>query len=105
VSLVPLLRGGDALDREALFWHYPHYSNQGGMPGGAIRAGDWKLIESFEDGHAQLYNLSDDLEREDLAEEHPDRIAALREKLHAWYGEVGAKFLEAKPGGPEPWRP
>ncbi|HUG89890.1 MAG TPA: sulfatase [Planctomycetaceae bacterium] len=106
VSLVPLLRGGKSLDREPLYWHYPHYSNQGGMPGGAIRAGDWKLIERFEDGRVQLYNLAADIgERQDLAGKHPDRVAALREKLHVWYREVDAKFLEAKPGGPEPWRP
>ena len=106
VSLAPLLRGGSSLDRDALYWHYPHYSNQGGMPGGAIRAGDWKLIERFEDGRVQLYNLAKDIgEQRELAGEHPDQVAALRDKLHAWYAEVDAKFLEAKPGGPEPWRP
>ena len=44
-SLVPLLRGGATAEREAIYWHYPHYSNQGGFPGGAVRMGDWKLIE------------------------------------------------------------
>jgi arylsulfatase A-like enzyme len=125
LSLVPLLRGGNSLgatdgppaaqspetspthaQRDALYWHYPHYSNQGGIPGGAIRSGDWKLIERFEDGRVQLYNLADDLgEQTDLADRHPDRVAALRDKLHAWYHIVDAKFLQPHPDGPDPWRP
>jgi arylsulfatase A-like enzyme len=107
VSLAPLLRGGASLDREAIYWHYPHYSNQGGFPGGAVRMGDWKFVERYEDGRAHLYNLADDLgERNDLAEREPERAAAMRRKLHAWYEEVGAKFLEPKtPDGPMPWRP
>ena len=106
VSLAPLLRGDGKLDREGLYWHYPHYSNQGGFPGGAVRMGDWKLIERFEDGRVHLYNLREDLgERNDLADRHPDRVAEMRAKLHAWYKQVGAKFLQPKPGGPDPWRP
>jgi arylsulfatase A-like enzyme len=106
VSLVPLLKGGDSLPRDTLFWHYPHYSNQGGFPGGAIRSGDWKLIERFEDGRVHLYNLREDLgERNDLAERHPDRVADMRTRLHDWYRDVDAEFLRAKPDGPEPWRP
>ena len=106
VSLVPLLRGGKRLDRDAIYWHYPHYSNQGGFPGGAIRMGDWKLIERFEDGRVHLYNLADDLgERHDLAAKQPERVAAMRKKLHAWYIDVDAKFLQPKGNGPMPWRP
>jgi len=106
LSLVPLLRGGKRLQREAVYWHYPHYSNQGGFPGGAIRMGDWKLIERFEDGRTHLYNLRRDVgERNDLAERDPDRVARMRARLHAWYQQVDAKFLQPKPGGPEPWRP
>ncbi len=56
-SLVPVLRGSGMLRRDALFWHYPHYSNQGGKPGGAIREGDFKLIEWYEDGRVELYDL------------------------------------------------
>ena len=105
-SLAPLLSGSGRLDREALFWHYPHYSNQGGFPGGAIRMGDWKLIERFEDGRVHLYNLKEDIgERHDLAEKHPERVAAMRRRLHEWYRQVDAKFLRPKPDGPEPWRP
>ncbi len=106
VSLVPLLRGGDVVERDAIYWHYPHYANQGSFPGGAVRMGDWKLIERFEDGQVHLYNLKDDLgERTDLAAKDPDRVAAMRSRLHAWYKQVGAKFLRAKPNGPEPWQP
>jgi arylsulfatase A-like enzyme len=94
------------LGRDALYWHYPHYSNQGGFPGGAIRMGDYKLIERYEDGRVHLYNLAEDIgEREDLAEQFPERVQAMRQRLHAWYTEVDAKFLEPLPDGPEPWRP
>ena len=107
VSLVPLLKGVEAIDRDALYWHYPHYSNQGGIPGGAIRMGDWKLIERYEDGRAHLYNLKDDIgEANDLAKAEPERVKAMRAKLHAWYPTVDAKFLEPKTeGGEMPWRP
>jgi arylsulfatase A-like enzyme len=106
VSLVPLLKGSGTLGRDALFWHYPHYSNQGGFPGAAIRLGHYKLIERFEDGRLHLYDLDSDLgERNDLAGQMPERVRQMRDRLHAWYREVDAKFLQPKPGGPEPWRP
>lgn len=101
ISLVPILRGG-SISRDALYWHYPHYSNQGGIPSGAIRMGDWKLIERYEDGRVHLYNLKNDIgELDDLALSHPNRVQAMREQLHDWYREVDAKFLQAK----DPWRP
>jgi arylsulfatase A-like enzyme len=106
VDLMPLLKGGDELKREALYWHYPHYSNQGGFPGGAVRMGDFKLVERFEDGKTHLYDLSKDVgERKDIADKHPEKVADMRKKLHAWYKEVDAKFLQAKGKGPKPWRP
>jgi arylsulfatase A-like enzyme len=106
VSLVPILKGQGQLDREAIYWHYPHYSNQGGFPGGAVRMGDYKLIERYEDGRVHLYNLAKDIgEREDLAEQMPEKVQAMRQRLHAWYAEVDAKFLEPQPDGPAPWRP
>jgi arylsulfatase A-like enzyme len=106
-SLVPLLKGNKTLDRDALFWHYPHYSNQGGIPGGAIRVGDYKLIERFEDGQTHLYDLKADIgERNDLAATMPDRVASMKSRLHTWYRNVDAKYLQPKRAGSEsPWRP
>lgn len=106
VSLVGVLKDEEGLFRQ-LFWHYPHYSNQGGFPGGATRDGDWKLIERYEDGRTHLYNLADDIgEQNDLAAQMPDRVRHMRECLHDWYGTVNARFLEpATPNGPQPWRP
>lgn len=102
LSLVPELTGKGSIQREALYWHYPHYSNQGGIPSGAIRMGDWKLIERYEDGRLHLYNLKDDIgELIDLAEKEPTRVSAMKAKLHGWYREVDAKFLRPR----EPWRP
>ncbi|MCR9208425.1 MAG: sulfatase [bacterium] len=105
VSLKSLLRGEPTLDRESLYWHYPHYSNQGGFPGGAIREGDWKLVERYEDGRVHLYNLQDDIgELNDVAEQNAERVAAMRDRLHRWYKEVDAKFLQPK-DGQQPWHP
>ncbi len=91
-SLLPVLKGG-TLPERALFWHYPHYGNQGGAPGAAIRRGDWKLIEWQEDGRAELFNLATDLgEQNNLAGKEPQRVAQLRAELAAWQKQVGAKF-------------
>ncbi len=106
LSLVPLLNGEKSLDRQSLYWHYPHYSNQGGMPGGAIREGKYKLIESLEDGGVKLFDLDLDIgEQNNLAESMPDLVKEMSDRLHKWYKTVDAKFLQAKPGGPQPWRP
>lgn len=91
-SLVPVFKGG-SLPERALFWHYPHYGNQGGAPGAAIRRGDWKLIEWQEDGRTELFNVAADIsEKNDLAAKEPARVAQLRNELHAWQKQVGAKF-------------
>jgi arylsulfatase A-like enzyme len=93
VSLVPLLKESGKLKREALYWHYPHYGNQGGSPGSAMREGDWKLIEFAEDNRVELYNLRDDIgETRNLASDVTGHVSAMRQKLHAWQREVGAKF-------------
>lgn len=90
VSFAPLLRGKKLAGRD-LFWHYPHYSNQGGGPSGAIRSGDWKLVEWFEDGRLELYNLKHDLsESKDLAAQHPDIVKDLHARLAAWRKDMGA---------------
>jgi arylsulfatase A-like enzyme len=98
VSLVPLLKQSGTLAARPLYWHYPHYGNQGGVPSGSIRDGDWKLIEFFEDQHVELFNLaSDPLEQHDLAPRQPAKVDALREKLLAWRGEVAAKMPTVNP--------
>ncbi len=93
VSLVALLRQPQShLDREALFFHYPHYYPTT-TPVSAVRAGDWKLLEYFEDQHVELYHLRDDPgEHRDLAPEQPERADQLRAKLRAWRTEVGAQL-------------
>jgi arylsulfatase A-like enzyme len=89
-SLVPLLRG-QALDRGPLFWHYPHYGNQGGAPAGAVREGDWKLIEWYEDNSRELFNIREDIgEKHNRAAEMPDKVRELAAKLDAWRRTVGA---------------
>lgn len=104
INIRPALEG-KALGREALYWHYPHYSNQGGIPGGAIREGDYKLIERYEDGRVHLYNLKDDIgEQNDLADTMADRVEKMRTRLHDWYKTVDAKFLREK-NGQIPWKP
>lgn len=91
VSLVPLLKGGTIAERP-LYWHYPHYGNQGGEPSAIIRDGDWKLIHYYEDGRDELYNLSQDPgEQSDLATAHPGRVTDLRGRLLTWLEETGAK--------------
>ena len=106
VNLLPVLAGIAEPERDALFWHYPHYSNQGGFPGGAIRMGGLKLIERYEDGSVHLYDLAaDEGEQNDIAGQMPTQTAMMRQRLHAWYQEVDAKFLRARPEGPQAWRP
>ena len=98
VSLVELLEEGEAPAREAIYWHYPHYGNQGSAPAGAVRAGDWKLIEWYEDGALELYDLSTDIgEAKDLAAEHPEKAQELHAKLVAWRAETGARMSSENP--------
>jgi hypothetical protein len=93
-----LLRGGAALPREAIYWHYPHYRNQGGAPSGAVRSGEYKLIEFFEDGRLELYNLSRDIrESDDLAQRDPQRAARLHALLQQWRQSVHATLPSINP--------
>ena len=90
-SLVPALNG--KASERSLFWHYPHYGNQGGEPSSIVRNGDFKLIRYYEDGHEELYNLKDDPgETTDLATKKPDIVKRLSAELTAHLKEVGAKI-------------
>jgi arylsulfatase A-like enzyme len=98
VSFLPTLRGEPQPPRGPVFWHYPHYGNQGGFPGGAVRDGTWKLVERYETGGTELYDLAGDpSEAIDLATREPDRAAALRAKLAAWRQDVGAVMPTPNP--------
>ena len=97
MSFAAALRG-EPFTRGAIFWHYPHYGNQGGTPACAIREGDEKLIEFFEDGRLELYDLRADVsEQHDLRAERPERARALHEKLVAWRTEKEAELPEPNP--------
>jgi arylsulfatase A-like enzyme len=110
-SYLKLLNTGGkaALDRDAIYWHFPGYLGAGvgswrTTPAGAIRSGDWKLIEFFEDGRLELYNLREDLgEKNNLATQQPEKTKELHAKLVAWRKQVGApmptKNSEVQPAG------
>ncbi|MCB1086816.1 MAG: sulfatase, partial [Verrucomicrobiae bacterium] len=90
MSLVPLLRNPFAkFERGPLFWHYPHYSNQGGFPASAVRLGDYKLIQDLEDGAFELYNLKDDInEHNNLEQLETERVEEMKGLLDAWRRET-----------------
>jgi arylsulfatase A-like enzyme len=100
-SLVPLLCQTGGLKRDELFWHYPHYQHYqlgGTTPYGAIRKGDFKLIEFFSDMRVELYNVREDIgEQNDLATKLPAKVEELRTRLHAWRKEVGAQMPTHNP--------
>jgi len=97
VSLVKFLGGADLAPRP-LFWHFPNYTNQGGLPSGAVREGEWKLVEYFEDGRTELFHLAKDIgETTDLSAQESARVTELKGKLAAWRTSVGAQELTANP--------
>jgi arylsulfatase A len=96
-SLLPLLRGSKSPERP-LFWHYPHYSDQGGKPAGAIRFGDWKLIEFYEDGRLELFHLAQDPgERRNLARREAARAKKLHGILADWRRSLDAAMPSPNP--------
>jgi arylsulfatase A-like enzyme len=97
IDISAALHGG-GLRREAIYWHYPHYSNQGGVPGGAVRRGDFKLIEFYENGKLELYNLKQDVgEHHNLASAQPDRAKAMQRMLADWRAGVNAVMPQPNP--------
>jgi arylsulfatase A-like enzyme len=101
-SFMPLLKGDKDFERGPIFWHYPHYGNQGGTPGSSIRWADYKLIEFFEDGRLELYNLKEDIgEKNNLAEQEPQICERLHKRLVEWRNEVEALYPEPNPNWKE----
>ena len=96
VSIINLLKGRSSINREAIYWHYPHYGNQGGTPGSSMRMGDYKLIEFFEDSRLELYDLKNDLEEEhNIAGQNKELTDKMHGMLKNWQAEVQAKFPAA----------
>ncbi|MDH3584675.1 MAG: sulfatase [Phycisphaerae bacterium] len=98
LSLVPVLKDPEAkLDRDAIYWHYPHYHGGGSVPHSAVRARDWRLLEFHHDMRVELYNLREDVgEAKDLAASNTAKADQLRKKLHAWRASVKAQMPTAK---------
>ena len=91
VSLMPLLRQTGKFERDALFWHYPHYTDRT-TPHGIVRQGDFKLIEYFEDGRLELYNLKTDIgEHDNLAASQRDKAREMQQVLADWRKQVGRR--------------
>ena len=99
VSLVPMLKGDRNFNRGPIIWHYPHYlPRHFAEPGSAIRVGDWKMIQYYEDGRQELYNLKDDIgESDNLAKHMPEKTAAMKARLDAKLKEQGAKIPTPDP--------
>ena len=108
-SLIPILKQSGEWQRQAIYWHYPHHQHYqlgGTMPYGAIRAGDYKLIEFYNDMHVELYNIREDIsEKRDLGKLFPEKAEELKKMLHDWRSEVGAQMPtpnpKYNPGRPE----
>lgn len=106
LSFVPLVDRKGAMPERAMYWHYPHYSNQGGRPSGAIRSGTFKLLEFYEDSRVELYDLAADPgEQKDLAAAQPERAAQLKKQLEEWRTSVGAQMPTPNPDPVEPFGP
>lgn len=109
VSLRGLLLGdrtaAGMFAQRPLFWHYPHYSNQGGYPASVVRVGPLKLIQDLEDGSVALFDVTVDIaERYDLSLTEPEKLARLRTILATWQRDAGVSFLRPKDGS-TPWSP
>ena len=92
VDLMPVLKGGDSLGRDAIFWHFPHYRGNV-IPYSIVRQGDWKLLKRYEGPSYELYDLKEDLsESRDRAEELPEKVQQLDAILTKWLHHTGAKL-------------
>jgi arylsulfatase A-like enzyme len=97
VSLLPVLKQTGKLGRDAIFWHYPHYNDRT-TPHSIVRQGDFKLIEYFEDGRLELFNLNTDIgEKKNLASPQPEQARKMHQLLADWRKQVGAQLPIPKP--------
>jgi arylsulfatase A-like enzyme len=97
-SVRNLLVGRSSKGSRDLFWHFPHYNNQGGQPAGAMRDGDWKLVEHYEDGRLELFNLAKDIpETNNLAATEPRRAARMAKALAQWRTAISAQTNSLNP--------
>ena len=97
-SLHPILAGTGKLAKRPLYWHYPHYGNQGGEPSSIIMEDDWKLIYYHEDQRYELYNITKDVgERVDLLQAEPERAKAMQVRLAKWLQETSARLPKEDP--------
>jgi arylsulfatase A-like enzyme len=98
ISILPLLKGENGMYERSLFWHFPHYGNQGGTPGSSVRNGDYKLIEFFEDGRLELYNLKNDIEeKNEISKNYPEITEKLGISLRNWRESMEAKIPQKNP--------
>ncbi|MSV29812.1 MAG: DUF4976 domain-containing protein [Bryobacterales bacterium] len=98
LSLLPLLKQTGKLKRDTLYWHWPHYAIPTALPAAAIRRGDLKLIEFFEDARVELYNLAHDPgEKSNLVNKLPKKAAELQAALHAWQKSLHAGGMRPNP--------
>jgi arylsulfatase A-like enzyme len=102
LSLIPLLKNQDKIKRKALYWHFPNYTGiehpNASVPVGVIRYQNWKMIESFEDGHLELYDLQKDTrEEKNLADHYPGLASKLQKMMVKWRKEVNVQYPEVNP--------
>ena len=98
LSILPLLKGEKVMYDRCLFWHYPHYGNQGGTRGSSIIRGDFKLIEFFEDSHVELYDLKNDIEeKNEISIKFPEITENLKKLLEDWRISIEAKIPQKNP--------
>jgi len=92
VSIAALLTGRGPAPARKFFWHFPHYTNQGSRPSGAVRDDHWMMVEYYDEEKAELYDLGEDIgEMRDLAGSQPERVSRMRAELAAWRREVHAQ--------------
>ncbi len=99
IDVSPILTGRGPGAPRPFYWHFPHYNNQGGRPGGAMRDGHWKLVEFYDAPDApELYDLATDIsEKHNLAARHVDRVRTMRAALASWRDSIRAQSNTSNP--------